>query len=214
LFITLLAVFFSPQKYNDLGRALLRFLVRIYGGRVQVQGLELLDRNKTYIFMPNHVSLFDVPLLGGYLPFVARGVEAAEQFRWPVIGWFARSIGNIPIERSSAHASWASLQRAALEIQGGKSIIIMPEGTRTRTGQMGMFKKLPFRLAQIAGVDIVPIGTSGLFRFKSRVSWVVRPGPILMKVGLPIPFDTFKSMTLEDLSGMVCDRINKLVEYP
>lgn len=214
LFITLLALLFPPRIYNDLGRALLRFLVWLYGGRVRVEGLERLDRSKTYLFMPNHVSLFDVPLVGGYLPFFARGVEAAEQFKWPLIGWFVRSIGNIPIERSSAHASWASLERAAEDIRAGKSIIIMPEGTRTRTGALGPFKKLPFRLAQMAGVDIVPIGTSGLYRFKSRVSWIVRPGPILLKVGAPLPYDEIKSKSVEEVTALVREKIAELIEYP
>ena len=214
LLITLSALLLPPRLYNDPGRALLRFLVWVFGGRVRVEGLEKLDRSRTYLFMPNHVSLFDVPLVGGYLPFYARGVEAAEQFKWPLIGWFIRAIGNIPIERGSPHASWASLERAAQEIQKGKSIIIMPEGTRTRSGQPGAFKKLPFRLAQLAGVDVVPIGTSGLFRFKSRVSWLVRPGPILLKIGTPVSCEEIKSKSVEEVSSLVREKMMELIEYP
>ena len=214
LMIILMAVTLPVRIYNRPGRALLRLIVRVFGGRVTTEGVEKLDPHKTYLFMPNHVSLFDIPLVGGYIPNYARGVEAAEHFNWPLIGWFVRSIGNIPIERSSIHSSWSSLEKAASQIGGGKSIIIMPEGTRTLTGRLGDFKKLPFRLAQIAGVDIVPIGLSGLFRFKPRSGWIVKPGPLKMKVGDPIPYEEFKGLELNELSDLVHGRIESLIEYP
>jgi len=152
--------------------------------------------------------------VGGYIPNYARGVEAAEHFSWPLIGWFVRSIGNIPIERASIHGSWSSLEKAAAQIRGGKSIIIMPEGTRTLTGRLSTFKKLPFRLAQIAGVDVVPIGLSGLFRFKPRRGWLVHPGPIKIRIGAPIAYHEFKDMELQELSDLVRTRIESLIEFP
>ena len=214
LIIILMAITLPVRIYNRPGRALLRLIIRVFGGRATVEGVEKLDLQKTYLFMPNHVSLFDIPLVGGYIPHYARGVEAAEHFHWPLIGWFVRSIGNIPIERSSIHASWSSLEKAAVQIRGGKSIIIMPEGTRTITGKISELKKLPFRLALIAGVDIVPIGLSGLYRFKPRQGWIITPGPLKMKVGDPIPFEEFKSLPLPELSALVKKRIESLIEFP
>lgn len=214
MLIILMAVTLPVRIYNRPGRALLRLIVWIFGGRVTAEGVEQLDPGKTYLFMPNHVSLFDIPLVGGYIPNYARGVEAAEHFSWPLIGWFVRSIGNIPIERANIHASWSSLEKAAEQMRGGKSIIIMPEGTRTITGRLSAFKKLPFRLAQVAGVDIVPIGLSGLYRFKPRRGWMIRPGPLKIKVGTPIPYTEFKDLSLVELSALVRERIESLIEFP
>ncbi len=214
LCITFMALLLPPRRYNNTGRALLRLVVRVFGGRVTVEGLEYLDPQKAYLFMPNHVSLFDIPVLGGHIPNFTRGVEAAEQFNWPLIGWFIRSIGNIPIDRSSVHGSWSSLEKAAEQVRGGKSIIIMPEGTRTRSGKLSDLKKLPFRLAQMAGVDIVPIGLSGLYRFKPRDGWIIKPGPIKMKIGEPLPFQQFQTLALPELSALVRERIERLVEFP
>jgi len=214
LLITVLALVLPQRWYNDPGRALLRFIVWLFGGRVTVTGLGHINKRRTYLFMPNHVSLFDVPLTGGYIPNFTRGIQASEQFRWPVIGWFLASIGMIPIERSSAHASWSTLERAVQEIRDGKSILIMPESTRTRTGALQPFKKLPFRLAQVAGVDVVPIGLSGMYRFKSRVSWIIHPGPVKIAFGKPIPYEKIKKLSVEELMTLVRERISALIEYP
>jgi 1-acyl-sn-glycerol-3-phosphate acyltransferase len=214
LIITLLACIFPPRTYTDFARFLLRFLVRAFGGRFEVEGLENFDHMTTYLFMPNHVSMFDIPLVGGCIPNFARGVEAAEQFKWPLFGWFITKIGNIPIERKSAHASMRSFKKAAEAMEKGTSIIVMPEGTRTRTGKLQNFKTLPFHLAKVAKADIVPIGTSGLFRFKPRTSWVVRPGPIKIKFGKPILYRKTKNLTLEQLRDLVRDEIQSLIEFP
>ncbi len=214
LTITILAILFPHKVYNPTGRFLMRVFVRACGGRVKVEGLERFDHGKSYIFMPNHVSFFDIPLLGGYIPNFTRGLQAAEQFRWPVFGWFISRIGNIPIERKNARASLASLKKAAQRLHSGTSIIIMPEGTRTRTGELQRFKKMPFQLVKLAEADIVPIGLSGLHRFKARNSWVVRPGEIKVKFGAPILFRDAKELSLEALRDLVRDRISGMIERP
>ena len=214
LVITLVACIFPPRVYNGFARFLMRVLIAAFGGRVHVEGLENFDHKATFIFMPNHVSMFDIPIVGGYIPNLARGVQAAEQFKWPVFGWFISKIGNIPIERKSAHASIRSFRRAADKLKGGMSIIVMPEGTRTRTGKLGNFKTLPFHLAKEAEADIVPIGTSGLYSFKRRSSWVVNPGPIKVKFGKPIFYQDSKNLTLEQLRDLVRERISELIEFP
>ncbi len=214
LFITVVALIFPPRWYNPLGQFLLRVLMIVFGARVKAEGLENIDPKATYLFMVNHVSLFDVPVLGGYIPNYTRGIQAVEQMRRPLIGWFLTAIGMIPIKRSSAYASWSVLERAVQELKTGKSILIMPESTRTRTGKLQDFKKLPFRLAQLAEVDLVPIGLSGLYRFKSRTSWHLRPGPIKIKFGKPIPYSQIKTLSLEELQSLVRQKIEELIEFP
>lgn len=213
LLITLMALLLPKHVYNPPSRALLRWLVRLYGGRVIVQGLENLDPKTGYLFMSNHVSLFDVPVLGGHIPNYTRGLEAAEQFHYPVLGWFLRAIGNIPISRKSARASWLSMQRASQEIKKGTSIILLPEGTRTRTGELGSFKKMPFHFAKMAQVPLVPIGMSGLFRFKCRTSWLLRPGVIKLSIGRPITVQEIAEQDVEGLRELVRKRISALIEF-
>jgi len=214
LMITLMAIVLPKRIYNPPGRALLRGLVRLFGGKVLVQGLENLDPRQGYLFMANHVSLFDIPVLGGHIPHYTRGLQAAEQFDWPVVGWFIRSIGNIPISRKNIRASWASMKRAAEAIRQGTSIIVLPEGTRTRTGELGTFKKMPFQLAKMAQVPVVPIGLSGLYRFKRCSSWLLRPGIIKLRIGQPIPVEEIEGYDVEGLRRLMRERIKELIEFP
>ncbi|MFQ5753255.1 MAG: lysophospholipid acyltransferase family protein, partial [bacterium] len=155
---------FAPETYDPWFKKLLRLFFKILHVKVITRGCEKLAQHGTYLFMPNHVSLFDLPLLGGYIPVFFRGVEAAYQFNWLLYGWFIRRYGNIPIERNNIHRSITSIRMAEKSLREGKSIAIMPEGHRTLDGKLGRFKKLPFFLAQQAEVDIVPIGLSGLYK--------------------------------------------------
>lgn len=213
LFITLAAVIFPVSVYNKPACALLRVLVRVMGGRVTVEGAEHIDQSQVYLFMANHVSLFDVPILGGYIPIYARGLEAAEQFNYPVLGWFLRAVGNIPIARKNPRASWASMQHAVEELKKGKSIIILPEGTRTLNGQLSPFKKMPFQFAKMAGVPIIPIGLSGLYSFKRRTSWLLHPGSIKVKFGTPVTTADIENQTAESLQRSVREAIQSLIEF-
>ncbi len=160
------------------------------------------------------MSLFDVPLLCGYLPGMVRGVEWGRHFRWPLYGLMIRRIGNIPIDRDDAFASMRSLQRARRRLQAGHSLVIMPEAHRTVDGALRAFKRLPFHIAREAGVEVVPVGISGLYGLHRKGSWVIRSSRLLLSVGAPIPADTVKTSTAAALRDLTRERILELVERP
>jgi 1-acyl-sn-glycerol-3-phosphate acyltransferase len=160
------------------------------------------------------VSLFDVPVLAGYIPAFVRAVEADSHFSWPVYGWAIRRLGNIPIRRKDVHSSVRSIRLAEDRLRDGKSLVIMPEGSRTLDGVRRPFKKLPFFLAKQSGADIIPIGLSGLFGLKSKRSWVIRPTTVTVKFGPSISRETIQSLSEEDLREKVRVEIEKLIERP
>jgi 1-acyl-sn-glycerol-3-phosphate acyltransferase len=211
----ILLSYLIPQKVLDRYlKAGCRFLFRVLFIRVRVEGADAVDPARTALFMANHVSLFDVPLLEGTIPAFVRAVEAARQFRWPVYGWAVRRIGNIPIRREDVHSSIRSIRRAEDWLKGGKSLVILPEGSRTLDGRLRPFKKLPFFLAKQANVDVVPIGMSGLFHLKAKHSWIVRPTTVKVKFGRPVSAETIRSLSVEELRDRVRDAIQNLVERP
>lgn len=213
LFVCIILSFVIPQKTLDpFIKKSLKFLFKILFIKVHAEGSRNIDPAKTYLFMSNHESLFDIPLLEAYVPTFVRGVEALRQFKWPVYGWAIRRAGNIPIDRKNIHASIKSMKRTEKILKKGKSIIILPEGHRTLDGELGPFKKLPFHLAKQANVPIIPIGLSGLFELKHKGSWLIRPRPVKIKFGPPIPPDEIQSLSTEELRDNIRKKIQALIE--
>ena len=204
----------SPVKISSRSRFLLRIVLACFFVRVRVTGLEKIAPDERHVFMANHASFFDFFILGAYLPGLTRGMEAAEHFSWPFWGIFLRRSGMIPIERSSAAASMRSLKAAAAKVKDGASILVLPEGTRTRDGRMQKFNRLPFTIPKDAGCDIVPVGLKGMFRLKNKLSWMLRPGPVEMHFGEPIDAETIRETIaaggLKALAALTRERVAAL----
>lgn len=212
LFLCILLSLFIPQKILDpFIKNSMKLLFKILFIKVRSEGAEIVEKDKTYLFMSNHESLFDIPLLEAYVPTFVRGVEALRQFKWPVYGWAIRLVGNIPIDRKNIHASIKSMKITEKALKKGRSIIILPEGHRTLDGNLRPFKKLPFHLAKQAGVPVIPIGLSGLFQLKNKGSWLIRPRPVKIKFGQPIPPEKIQSLSTEELRDYMREKIQGLI---
>jgi len=207
-----LTFFLKPRTFDPWLKKSLRFLFKILFIKVHSEGSEKIESNINYLFMCNHSSLFDIPLLEAYVPTFVRAVEALRQFKWPLYGWVIRRLGNIPIDRKNIHASITSMKKTEKILKEGQSIIILPEGHRTLDGNLGSFKKLPFHLAKQAGIPVIPIGLSGLFQLKNKGSWLIRPRPVKIKFGQAILPEKIQSLSTEELRDYVRERIQDLIE--
>lgn len=200
---------FRPETYDPWIKKMLRLLFKILFIEVHVEGAEKIDKNKTYLFMANHVSIFDAPLLGGFIPCFFRAVAAHHQFEWPLYGWAMKRYGTIPIERDKAHRSASTLKIAGGHLTRGWSILILPEGHRTLDGNLKPFKRLPFHLAKQIGMDIVPIGISGLYRLKPKGRGSIRRTDLKIAFGDVIPKETVESLTVDQLSELTRNKIQR-----
>lgn len=214
IFAIFITFFLPPEKYDPWIKKMLRGLFRIFNTRVDSEGEEKIEPGKPYLFMANHVSIFDVVLLGGFVPTFVRGVEADRQHKWPLYGWAVKRYGNISINRKNVYSSLRSMRRAEKYLRSGKSIIILPEGNRTLDGELRPFKKMPFLLAKQAAVDIVPVGLSGLFTLKRKGSWHIQPTTVKIKFGDPIPAHTVDELSVAELRDLTREKIKNLVEKP
>ena len=211
LFALLVSYLFPVEKYNPLLQKMLRFFFVILNSPVEVEGIQNLNPEKTYLYMANHVSLFDIPLFAGFIPGIVRGVEAKRQHRWPLYGWVMSRLGNIPIERDNIHSSIGSIRKSIKVMSGGRSMLILPEGHRTLDGDLRQFKKLPFYMAKQINFEVVPIGTSGLFHLKRKGSWLIHPTKIKINFGDPIPVEKIETLSILELRNYVRMRIEELV---
>lgn len=171
--------------------------------KVTVRGAEKLDPRCSYIYMPNHQSNADIPLLLGCLPVQFRWLAKAELFKVPIFGRAMRGVGYISIDRSNRKSSFESLERAARTIRSGTSVLIFPEGTRSRDGRILPFKKGGFVLAVDAGVPIVPIIIRGTRDIISKGHFMIRPAPVTMEILDPVETADYTRKTKDALLARI-----------
>jgi 1-acyl-sn-glycerol-3-phosphate acyltransferase len=163
-------------------------LLRASGVEVTLSGVHHLRAERAGILVANHESWFDVLVLAAHLPVSYCFVGKKELVSIPVFGPAWRACGNIPIDRHDRDAAIEALDRAGARLrQDGGVVILFPEGTRSPDGDLLPFKKGPFMLALKLGVPVIPVGLSGSRRVMPKGSWRIRPGPVQVRIGRPIP---------------------------
>lgn len=156
------------------------------GAKLEVSGLEQLDRAKPYIFISNHQSTIDIPALFRALPWDTRFVAKKQLKYVPFLGWYMWLAKFIFVDRGNHREAVRSLDDAGAQIRAGTSLIVFPEGTRSDDCTVRPFKKGPFALAMKAGVPLVPVAIEGSGKLMPKNSWNITPGPIRVRVGAPI----------------------------
>ncbi len=182
------------------------------GIKLNVIGKENIDRDKTYLLMGNHQSLFDIFVIPAAIPLCFTGIEAAYHFSLPIWGYLIRKWGVIPIERNNLKKAKASLQKAKETLFSGLSIAVLPEGHRTITGHMAPFKKGPFHLAKGAKADILPFGIKGLYEYNKKGAFILNPGEVTVKIGPPVPHQSVQDLSVEELRDKIFKQISDLTQ--
>ena len=202
------SIFFrSPDKTFSLARFLFSILVAIMGIELDVRGKEHIDPEKSYLILGNHQSLFVLFVIPTAIPSCLVGVEAAYHFSIPIWGYLIRKWGNIPIERNNLDRARRSLETAREKMDQGWSIVILPEGHRTLTGEMGPFKKGPFHLAKSMEPEILPFGIKGLFHYHPKGHFILSPGKVVVTIGKPVAPEAYKNLSVEKLRDLIHGKI-------
>lgn len=155
-------------------------LLWLNGMSLEIKGIEHIDANRPAIYMANHASMLDIPVLIAALPVHLRFIFKKSILLIPFLGQAIYAMGMIPIDRGNRHKASRSLQKAGARIRGGFHVLIFPEGTRTSSGKLLPFKKGGFRLALEEGIDIVPITLCNTRALCGRNSVIGKPGTIRM----------------------------------
>ena len=214
LVVLLIGIFRSGRLFEACVKGLCRSVVWICGIRVTLKGRENYQAGRQYIIMMNHVNIFDGFVFYRSYPGKARGLEDEGHFDWPVYGWGIRRMGQIPINRKSGIKAMESLRRAAALIRkdSAMSCAVFPEGTRTRSGLLGPFKKGGFLLALETGLDILPLVQIGAQRINRSQSLLIRPGRIEFIIEKPIPVAGYTKENITQLMDKVREVFLKYVE--
>lgn len=191
-------------------RVLARIQLLVMGLCVRVHGYDRFDPRRSYLIVGNHESLFDAFVIPAALPMHAVGIEADYHFSMPLWGYLTRKWGNIPIAREDRTRAIEALDEAIRVLKTGTPIVVLPEGHRTRTGTVGPFKKGPFHLALAAKTDILPFAVSGLYEYRSKQGWQLNPGTAHVAFGVPIPYESYKDGTVDDILHRVRREVIRL----
>lgn len=163
-----------------------RQLLRAAGTPVQVEGLDRIP-DRPVVYASNHSSMFDIWALAATLPGSVRFVAKQELAKLPLVGRAMIASGHVTIDRAHPARALEAYDRAAAVIRSGVSAVVFPEGTRSRTGELLPFKNAPFGLAIAAQVPVVPLYVRNTFEIMPKGRRLLRPRPIRVAVGAPIP---------------------------
>ncbi len=181
-----------------------RFCMRIAGWmcglKVKVRGREKLSPGQHYQFLSNHQANFDGPIMTCIAGRDLRAVVKKEMMSLPVLSIVFRQVGYVPIDRTDPASARAGIDEAARRLRSGMSFFAFPEGTRSRDGRLGPFKKGVFIMALKAGAPVVPVSIRNTMSIQPPGAYAIRPGTVEITFHDPIPTDR---LTYEDRDWLI-----------
>lgn len=173
------------------------------GVKIEVRGLENVERHIPRIYMSNHQSYFDIFGLLASLPVGFKFLLKQELMKIPLFGSAIKKAGYIPIDRADPRKAIKSMNEAADKIRGGSSVLIFPEGTRSADGRLQPFRAGGFHLALKSGCEIIPIVIVGSRRIVPKGSLRIEKGSFVICIGGPIPTKDLTRKEMDQLMGRV-----------
>ena len=204
---SLISTLIDPS--GDLGhrcaRAWAWLILRTTGVHVHVRGLEHLTPGTSYVLASNHQSIYDIPIVFASLPMQLRIIAKDSLGRFPFLGWHLQRTGHLLVDRRNPGAG--VLKKMARLVQGARSLIVFPEGTRSADGRVARFKGGPFLLAIDTQIPIVPISIARSRYVMQKGRLMTCPGDVTLTVHAPI--DT-RGVTRDDARAL-SDRVRAIV---
>lgn len=194
---------FPPRRIFPLAQWLCRNQLRVMGCRLAIHQTARMPDDRALLLLGNHESLFDVFALAGAVPRFSVGLEAAQHFKIPLWGRLTAAWGNLPLREGRLTTALETFDQAADVLASGTDVVILPEGHRTRTGSLGELKKGAFHMALAIKADILPFVQRGLFEFHNTHSWRLYPRRLEVVFGRPIPYESFKDLSVDQLRERV-----------
>lgn len=211
--ISLLTILLIPFNYKGkivhfLSKAFATGILFIAGVKCETEGLNNIDKNSAYIFVSNHLSYFDIPVLMKVIPNNLRFIYKKSLSVIPVWGWATYLGGYIPINRKNAREALNSLASASRKIKEGISVAIFPEGTRSVNGNIGEFKKGVFVVARESGKLIVPVTIIGTNKILPKKSLKIRSGKVKVIINKPVKYGEGEK-SISDIREIIISRLKE-----
>ncbi len=206
--------FFDPngRRQHATSRAWAKMLLAISRVRVRIRGLERIDPRRSYVFVGNHLSLMDTPVVLATIPHQFLFLVNVRFVRLPFLGTHLRRGGHFAVDSDNVKSSMKVMTEAARHVrERGRSILLFPEGSRA-TGEMGAFKEGAAYIAIKAGVPVVPFALRGTREVLPVGSFHIRGGAVDFVIGEPIPTENWTLKDREELTALMRERVAELLE--
>jgi 1-acyl-sn-glycerol-3-phosphate acyltransferase len=190
---------------HKCARAWSWLILKTTGVSVEIEGLERLDRSRSYVFAANHQSIYDIPILFANIPFQLRILAKDSLGRIPFLGWHLSRTGHVLVDRSKAGTG--VVRKMKRLVDEGHSLIVFPEGTRSTDGSVARFKGGSFVIALQSGLPVVPITVIGSRHVMFRGDLTVRPGRVRVIVHPPIETAAVPKESVREFAASVRDVI-------
>lgn len=168
--------------------------------KVEVRNRQFINKGTSYVFVANHQGAYDIFSIYGYLNHPFKWMMRKGLANFPLVGAACQRAGHIMVDTHSPEGVKRTMADAERKLSKGMSLVVFPEGRRTATGEMGVFKPGAFKLAQEFDLPVVPISIDGSFRVLPRTTFNVTPGKIVLTLHEPID------------SGAAANNIQRLME--
>ncbi|MFH1387115.1 MAG: lysophospholipid acyltransferase family protein [bacterium] len=187
--LTLTCSLFVKDKiklYQTAASLWARFLLLFSGSKIILVGQDNLPAGTPCIVVANHQGAADIPILLAYLPVRFRFAIKKELFGIPVFGWYLRQAGYFSVDRESFRSAYKTIEVIIGILKTGKSVLVFPEGTRSKDGTLGKFKRGSLMAALKSGAPIIPVAISGSYNVLPRGTYLINPTKIKLSIGKPI----------------------------
>jgi 1-acyl-sn-glycerol-3-phosphate acyltransferase len=180
----------KEDKYNSIERAFTKITFKLIGINIDIKGLENIPDKEPVIFVSNHQSFLDIKLSIAAIPRNFSFISKDIIFKIPILGKYMRTSGHIAIRRNNERDAYATLNEVVKKLDGGKSVVIFPEGTRSANGKLGEFKRGVSAIILRSGRKVVPAAIIGSGGFMPKSSFLSNPENrnIRFKFGKPLEF--------------------------
>jgi len=199
----------SGHFAHHCARAWSWLILKTTGVRVRVEGLERITPGTTYVFVSNHQSIYDIPVIFASLPFQLRIIAKESLAQFPMLGWHLRRGGHLFVDRRNPDPSYI-LKRWRSLLKDGLSLIIFAEGTRSMDGAVARFKAGSFLLALQSGLPIVPVAVVGTRHVMRKGRLRTEPGDVELIVHDPIVPPAIEAPSVRDAKRLA-DRVHAVV---
>jgi 1-acyl-sn-glycerol-3-phosphate acyltransferase len=202
----------TPARQLKVARVWARSLLRIVGVKVTVEGLDRIQPGGNYVFVSNHVSYMDIPVVLGNIPEQFLFLAKEELFKIPMLGTHLRTAGHVQVPREDPRSAIRTLQHTAALLHDGRSTLVFPEGGRSETGVLQEFKDGAAFLAIRAQIPVVPLAMIGMRNILRMHTLVFHRGPVTLRIGEPISTEGMTTHRRAELTALTRQRIVEMLK--